>query len=67
MGREGCHDPPSTAGWGESLLGQRRELISLGSQFSFVCEFVIIINYYYILFLWSVSNSKRQKRMTFLA
>lgn len=45
----------------ESLLGQRPELMSLGSQFYFVCEFLITI---IILFLWSVSISKRQ-RMTF--
>lgn len=27
----------------ESLLGLRRELISLGSQFSFVCGFVVVV------------------------
>lgn len=54
----GGYDPPSTP-VAESLLGRRRELISLGLESYFVCEFVSI------LFLWSVSNSRRQKRMTF--
>lgn len=37
-------------------LGQTRELISLWSQFYFVCELVILINC--ISFLRSVNNSK---------
>lgn len=43
----------------DSLLGQKQEPISSWSQFYFVCEFVILVNY--ISFLGFVSNSKRQK------
>lgn len=45
-GARGGYDPPSTS-VAESLLGQRRELISLGSEFYFVCEFIIILLYFF--------------------